>query len=321
MKQQLELIPLLEMFGLDMTKKTQLLIHSDIIKTDCTPNKETSIEYLYNSGQIDLIEEYQEEQGVTSKGKSRAIEGNEVIISTIKLKSGFLKFIGVYNVIKNRGKIKPSRSKRYKDIMTAPIEDSELFYFELKKDERFKELEGRIIIGGEFGRNFMRKHDTLIETPYVISEILPSGYIKAFPGYNNVILSFGELKNLLANKNTNQEWYKMLSCVSGIYLITIKDQNNPSEFKPYIGSARGKDGLWGRWKDYTKQADGGNVGIKEYLIEQGITEANNINNFDDDIKFSIMEVLYDKTDSKYLFDREKLWKNKLGSKITGLNRN
>ena len=67
---------------------------------------------------------------------------------------------------------------------------------------------------------------------------------KAFPGYQNVKISYDELKNKL---NSSEEWVTALKCRKGVYLITDKKTG-----KLYVGSAYGKDGIYGRWKTYIK---------------------------------------------------------------------
>ena len=60
----------------------------------------------------------------------------------------------------------------------------------------------------------------------------------------------------------NKQWKMMLSNVYGVYLIldTITGQQ-------YIGSAYGKDGLWGRWSNYIHTKHGGNKILIELLKE------------------------------------------------------
>ena len=66
-------------------------------------------------------------------------------------------------------------------------------------------------------------------------------------GFYDFTLSFNDLKQLLENPDSSREWYRMLSSISGIYLIL-----NTVSGEQYIGSAYGKDGIWNRWKKYIK---------------------------------------------------------------------
>ncbi|MEH7130365.1 hypothetical protein V7103_19420 [Neobacillus drentensis] len=51
----------------------------------------------------------------------------------------------------------------------------------------------------------------------------------------------------------------MLSAVTGLYLIF-----DTTSGKQYVGSAFGKEGLFGRFKTYTKSSDGGNLELKKW---------------------------------------------------------
>lgn len=62
-----------------------------------------------------------------------------------------------------------------------------------------------------------------------------------FTGFENLILTYDELKEISDDTITYSEWHTALSSVNEIYLIV--DRNNGNQ---YIGSAYGKDGLLGR---------------------------------------------------------------------------
>lgn len=56
---------------------------------------------------------------------------------------------------------------------------------------------------------------------------------------------------------------KMLSAVNCIYIITDRKTG-----KNYIGSTYGKEGIWGRWKEYAKTGGhGNNVTLQNYTIK------------------------------------------------------
>lgn len=79
-------------------------------------------------------------------------------------------------------------------------------------------------------------------------------------GYENVILMFNELEKIVKNPDVNRQWKMMLSNVYGVYLIL--DTTNGQQ---YVGSAYGKDGIWGRWSDYVHTKHGGNKILIELL--------------------------------------------------------
>ena len=65
-------------------------------------------------------------------------------------------------------------------------------------------------------------------------EVLPEGYVKPFPGYLDILLTYPVLKKIFLNPQANSEWKHKLSSVAGIY--AIKDSK---EQQIYIGSASG----------------------------------------------------------------------------------
>ena len=141
-----------------------------------------------------------------------------------------------------------------------------------------------------------------------ISEILPPNYVMEFPGFYDFVLSFSELKRLTNYPDSNREWFRMLSSISGIYLIL-----DTKTGKQYVGSAYGQGGLWGRWKQYSKNPSGGNKLIRELLKQQPQRHL--------DFQFSILRVLEPSSTKDEVILQESLLKKKLGSKAFGLNSN
>jgi hypothetical protein len=81
----------------------------------------------------------------------------------------------------------------------------------------------------------------------------------------------------------------------------------------YIGSASGKEGILGRFKDYSKNGHGENVELKR-LVEEDPLYARNF-------YYSLLETLPLSCTKKEVEDREKLYKKKLFTREYGLNRN
>ncbi|MFD6442208.1 GIY-YIG nuclease family protein [Peribacillus sp. NPDC060186] len=69
----------------------------------------------------------------------------------------------------------------------------------------------------------------------------------------------------------------MLSSVGGVYLIV-----DTTDGMQYVGSASGKEGLLGRWKEYAKNGHGNNRKLKAILE----TDAELVHKF----KFSIFRL-------------------------------
>ncbi len=83
-----------------------------------------------------------------------------------------------------------------------------------------------------------------------------------FPGYENLILTFGRLTDIVNAPNRFSSYHEAMRKVQAVYLIT--DTNTG---KMYFGSATGKDGLFGRWSDYAKTKHGKNEVLKSYLAK------------------------------------------------------
>jgi len=151
-------------------------------------------------------------------------------------------------------------------------------------------------------------HSLGADQPKEVVEVLPAGYVHEFPGYENVILDFTDLKQLVANPAANRVWHRLLGEVSGIYLIVDRYTG-----KQYVGSAYGKQGILGRWTQYASTGHGGNQQLKALLAK----DPGYANHF----QFSILAVLPLTTQKTDAFRMETLFKRKLGSRSFGLNSN
>jgi hypothetical protein len=125
----------------------------------------------------------------------------------------------------------------------------------------------------------------------------------------NINLNFEELKKIIKNPESHSDWYNSLTRLQAIYLIL-----DTYTGYQYIGTTYGENGLWQRWESYVKgDGTGGNkelINLKNQNIE-----------FYKHFQFSILEVLSKTADQKYSTEKETIWKEKLGSRAYGLNRN
>ena len=94
-----------------------------------------------------------------------------------------------------------------------------------------------------------------------------------------------------------------LSSLNGIYLIRDK-----SSGKMYIDSAYGEDDIYGRCLNYVLSV---NEGVKELRGHQDPYR----------FEFSILEVIPHKSSAEEVIHRENRWKEKLGTRVFGLNAN
>lgn len=102
------------------------------------------------------------------------------------------------------------------------------YRYKLKQQAGFEDLEQRVVI--EWGRSTRTWHQWL--KPKEVVEVLPKNYVMEFPGYEDFILGFDDLKKIIHNHSAHREWHRMLGAVAGIYLIT-----DGSTGKQYVGSA------------------------------------------------------------------------------------
>ncbi|TNC59239.1 GIY-YIG nuclease family protein [Rubellimicrobium roseum] len=116
-----------------------------------------------------------------------------------------------------------------------------------------------------------------------------------FPGFSLFMSRISEVPLL------PQAWQAALASVRGIYLLVSDDGEQ------YVGSASGQDGLIGRWIVYAANGHGGNV----LLRQRGHR----------DYAVSILEVASPDMSREDILAREGHWKDKLGARAHGLNRN
>ncbi|MFI0460101.1 MAG: GIY-YIG nuclease family protein, partial [Candidatus Thiodiazotropha endolucinida] len=96
--------------------------------------------------------------------------------------------------------------------------------------------------------------------------------------------------------------------VNGIYCIT--DTRNG---KLYVGTAYGKNGIWGRWSDYVSTGHGGSKKLRAFLD----TDPEAVNYF----QYTILEILPGSSTADDAIAKEALWKRKLRSQEHGYNDN
>jgi hypothetical protein len=196
--------------------------------------------------------------------------------------------------------------------ITVPTDDKKSFrnrvFVKVAELKVFKEYSGRVLVdwGGVAALRWMQwfrgdKKVLRIDNG-IIRMMIP------FSSYNDVLLSFKELKNLIETDNV--EWRDKLKAVNGIY--GIADQSNG---KLYVGSAYGDEGIWGRWKVYVETNGHGNNDMLVELLSKNKDYAW------DNFQWFILETFpLDVTDD-YAIRRENLYKEKLCTRLFGYNKN
>ena len=228
--------------------------------------------------------------GHYQNGQSWDVFGSaHYVISFIAERNSYAKFVGVWEVI--------SKQKK----------KTKGFQYKTKELSGFKDLEGRLIVRwGEGTRSWAQWFHR--QGNKEIVELLPKNYVMDFPGYYNFTLSYDQLTMMVNNPDSNREWQRMLSSVSGVYILL--DQHTG---KQYVGSAYGTGGIWARWKSYVKSPSGGNILLKT-LLENSPPRYKQF-------QFSILRVLEPSATKDEVISQEILTKMKLGSRAFGLNSN
>lgn len=252
------------------------------------------IKEMISAGYFDLYQAVQ---------KENKFKDSEYIVSFTDLEGTKSLLYGVFKV------------NGVKDILNLPDEVAAIkepekwisgryFQYNMERVDMLKDLEERLVIDwGKATISWCQK-----DLNKEVVEILPHGFLKPFPGYQDVLLNFDELAKVIKNPNANRHWRIMLSNVCGVYLILDKVSG-----QQYVGSAYGKEGVWGRWSTYISTKHGNNKILIELLAQNEEKHKN--------FQFSILHVLPNSALKEDVIQLEGRVKEKLGSKVFGLNAN
>jgi len=247
----------------------------------------------------ELFDSYQFSQG-------KNILNRKYFASFLGVENKLAKFVGFYRV---NGIIseKEYLKKHPKHTKWLKIFGSAKYYYDIEqiKAKHLEDLYDRVVINWgnsplTFAQNGLKKKE--------VFEILPKGFVKDFNGYLELLLSFNELEKITKEPEANREIIHKLMAVNGIYLIRDEEGNQ------YVGSAYGKEGIWGRWRKYAKTGDGGNKLLKKILKEKG-------GNYKYNFHYSILQTLPFELTKNEATGHESFYKNKLGKKALTLNAN
>ena len=257
-----------------------------------------NIEKMYNQG---LIEEHQSFQ------LKPAFKHCKYVVSFIGGERNSGRFFGVFeNLGIINGNELPGYSKALEPYCVPQDRENE-YKLNLHRLEEYDKYKDRLIIDWNVPRGWYNSYGNVKSKPVI--KILPFNFVKDFPGLMNVKLKFGELKKITENPESHLEWYDSFTRLQAVYLIL--DNKTGAQ---YIGTTYGESGLWQRWSEYVRtNGTGGNKELLALLKTRP--------DFYNDIQFSILEVLTKTADQKFCTERESNWKEKLGSRTFGLNKN
>lgn len=268
--------------GID-PKRTKLIRHS---------LRHKRCRVCYEAG---FISEYQKIQS------KNFYNNTDYVLSFISEPGTSAKFIGCYRVL---GGI-PIDITMMPEGFPAPqmfLEDN--YLFDLQPMEVMADLKDRLII--DWGKSAVSWSQWATNEKPVLA--IQSNPRYSFRGYEKVVLSYAELKEILSDKILYENWHTALTSIYAIYLIVDKVDG-----KQYVGSAYGDGGLLGRWSCYVETKHGGNKQLEASICAYP--------NRYKDFQFSILQILPKTITVEEVIEIEKLFKAKLLSKTFGLNDN
>lgn len=178
--------------------------------------------------------------------------------------------------------------------------------YDIKEYDEFSLYNRRIII--DWGKGTINWHIRKSDLPVI--EILKEQQrnIESFTSYENFILTYEKLNEIVLMPSLYSDWVNALSAVNAIYVITDTENG-----KLYIGSSYGNDGLLGRWTEYAKTKHGGNKKLEE-LMKKNPQQYKKF-------QYSILQLLPKNITSEMAVDAENKWKEKLCTREHGYNDN
>lgn len=272
-------------FGFEPNVKTKLVRHQD---------QRFDVARLYRAGQFETYQSFQ----------SRPVfEGTERVVSFLGRPGTTALFVGVYDVMGVEGR---RDFKLPEGFLFPTMGATNCFRYDLRRDPKYAELEGRMVIDWGAGTRSWVQHYK--DGAKKVVEVLPEGYVHEWPGFDEVVLKHHELVKVVKHRDAHREWHRMLGSVAGVYLI-LDNQTGDQ----YVGSAYGADGLLGRWRNYADTVHGGNKKLKELAKERPRLQ--------DDLQFAILQTLPVTLTKAEVIAHEGRHKDKLGSRAHGLNSN
>lgn len=177
-------------------------------------------------------------------------------------------------------------------------------YYELEYADILKEFENRLIIKWGDATSVWHQKGTTEKEIVAIQ----TSHNEEFVGYENVVLPYEKLKEVVENDVDYKLWHTDLSNVKAVYLIL--DVKNGQQ---YVGSAYGNRGLLERWECYVDTFHGNNKLMREVICDH----PDRYQFF----QFSILQIFSMSTPDDIIINAENLWKRKLGTKEYGMNAN
>lgn len=182
--------------------------------------------------------------------------------------------------------------------------------YEAQDDARYGKYFGRLVLRYHNPCRTMGRTYASVMDELEVLEILNDQFTgEDFPGYENVRLSYRQLKNVIDRHLPGQ--IAALQNQKAVYLITDNKTG-----KLYVGSATSQTGmLLQRWSNYIADGHGGNEALKELVKKQGFDYVK------ENFQYSILENYNARMDDEYILRRESWWKETLRTREFGYNKN
>ena len=278
-------LDLLKIEGWTPTKRTRFARHQD---------KRFPIEQLRRAGWFDLYQRYQ--------GRP-VFHSADYVVSFYAGAQTRAVFYGIYRV---KGFVPADRGDISSDCpWSQSWHDTAKFFYDLELDERFLDLRDRLVVDwGRGTRSWVQK----AQNRNVLELREPGRHLPPFEDYLEFTLTYEELAELFRHPEAHQDWRARLSAVAGVYLILAESTGHL-----YVGSATGEAGVWGRWAEYARNGHAGNSKLRALLSRDKV--------YPKGFRFSLLQILPKTMAREAVIQREGLYKQKLGSRATGLNGN
>lgn len=252
------------------------------------------VQELLRNGWLDLYQSYQ--------GKPR-FDNLDAIVSFYGMTGTRSCFYGVFRVIRRRpgseGLIPANCPWVMEWRKKCP------HFYDLERLPGYEALENRLVI--DWGKGTLAWHQQMSNKS--VLELLPEGRrLPVFDDYLEFSLSHRQLTELYQQQDAHHDWRARLEAVAGVYLILAEKTGDQ-----YVGSAYGATGIWGRWEQYARTGHGANKLLMELLVRDS--------DYPERFRFSLLQILPKTFTRDEVIQREALYKEKLGTRATGLNLN
>lgn len=189
----------------------------------------------------------------------------------------------LWSVVENRGEVSNDGVRRTFDVLQS---------------DQMVDLRNRLVIGWKSPRTWWMNGKTAATYPVVgIADAEPI----PFPGFDRLILDHAQLQAVM-REHRYASWRTALSSVVGIYLIT-----DTRDGRQYVGKADGAESIRQRWNSYATNGHGGNVELR------GLDPSS--------FQFALLRVFDPATPTRDIDIAESHFKQALGTRLHGLNRN